>query len=366
MIERLNKINSWFDSLILEIVKPLSLAGFAMGTVDIFTRGGALATTPIFTTAWAIVQAVTIDSLFFTVWYRLFGTPWTKETWKRNICFLFIGCLLALVVAITNSIISLQQLWSLPTTRAAMDKLQIDPNQFTLIRSCLVVCICILSAYVYRNREVEQSSGTKSVPSITVQNKSVPSKSVPNKTRWWNKLLNKWNNRKMEQSVNGTVVEQSNGTVGTVPGTKSVQSGTNTTVPSKSVPPANKPVKPSGTQRNTHGTVEQSRNSGTNGTIPMEQSRNSGTVAMEQRNTSGGTVEWNSGTMEQSGGTVMEQLAEHSIVPLSEHRKNKARELFQEMTKTGTRPHLKIIAEQTGVPYSTIRKWSSELKTGTD
>ncbi len=111
----LRKFNAWFDEFILEVAKPLAILGFTMGTVDIYTRGG-LATQPLFAVPWSVVQALTIDGLFFAVWWRFFAAKWTWRTATANVGLFIIGLVLSIVATATNMILGFQQLWGVSDT----------------------------------------------------------------------------------------------------------------------------------------------------------------------------------------------------------------------------------------------------------
>jgi DNA-binding transcriptional regulator YiaG len=143
----LRRFNEWFDVFILTAAKPLSMVGFAMGTVDIFNRGG-LAINPFFSFGWSLVQAITIDGLFFAVWYRIFEHGISR--WRRFFLGI-IGVVLGFVVVVTNGILGFQQLWGVGDSQSAMVRLGIEPALFTLVRAVLVVMVAIMVAYVYRS-----------------------------------------------------------------------------------------------------------------------------------------------------------------------------------------------------------------------
>lgn len=157
-IAGLREFNTWFDEFILTAAKPLSMIGFAMGTVDIFNRGG-LATNPYFAFGWSLVQAITIDGLFFAVWYRLFEQGISR--WRRFFLGV-IGLVLAVVVVITNSILGFQQLWGVSDSQTAMVRLGIEPGAFTLVRAVLVVIVAIMVAFVSRGVTDGENTGVGS------------------------------------------------------------------------------------------------------------------------------------------------------------------------------------------------------------
>ncbi len=165
----LRKFNAWFDEFILEVAKPLAILGFTMGTVDIYTRGG-LATQPLFAVPWSVVQALTIDGLFFAVWWRFFAARWTRQTWLANIGLLIIGLVLSIVATATNMILGFQQLWGVSDSQAAMVDLGINPIYFTVTRATLVVVVTVMVSFTYfkshpeaRGGQSEQENGQQGV-----------------------------------------------------------------------------------------------------------------------------------------------------------------------------------------------------------
>jgi preprotein translocase subunit YajC len=152
VIESLRNFNNFFDAFILEAAKPLAMLGFAMGTVDIFTRGG-MAPQSWFAVSWAIIQAITIDGLFFAVWYRLFGLRWKPGERVAILALTLIGLVLGVVVIVTNTILGFQQAWGISDSQTAMVRLGIDPGTFTLTRAFLVVIVAVMVAFVYQRRQ---------------------------------------------------------------------------------------------------------------------------------------------------------------------------------------------------------------------
>ena len=145
----LRLFNIWFDGFLLEAARPLAMLGFAMGTVDIFTRGG-MAPQAWFAVGWAIIQAITIDGLFFAVWYRIGDTKWEPGKRFALVGLWIIGSILGAVAFATNAILGFQQLWGIADSQTAMLRLGIDPALFTLIRAILVVAVSIMVAFVYQ------------------------------------------------------------------------------------------------------------------------------------------------------------------------------------------------------------------------
>lgn len=148
IIGGLRRFNRFFDAFILEVAKPLAILGFTMGTVDIYTRGG-LAVSPLFAVPWSVVQALTIDGLFFAVWWRFFAAKWTWKMAAANIGLFTIGLVLAVVATATNMILGFQQLWGVSDSQAAMVRLSINPVTFTVTMAVLVVAVTIMVSFTY-------------------------------------------------------------------------------------------------------------------------------------------------------------------------------------------------------------------------
>src|SRR5438270_13857935 len=86
----LQRFNEWFDSFILEALKPLSILSMGLGTVAVFNLQG-LAIDPRFVISWAIVQALSMDGLFFATWDRLFSIKPSREKWLPIVGLSLIG-----------------------------------------------------------------------------------------------------------------------------------------------------------------------------------------------------------------------------------------------------------------------------------
>ncbi len=153
VIRFMRRFNALRDDFLLELASILLLVGFSVGTVDVLTRGG-LTAQPWFQDIWAVVQALSIDVLFFAVWGRVRRATWGG--WRANIrnsVMVFVGLLLALVAALVNGLVNVQQLLSLPDIAAAMAALGIDQVAFTIARSLLIVFVAALVALFGRSDE---------------------------------------------------------------------------------------------------------------------------------------------------------------------------------------------------------------------
>jgi hypothetical protein len=149
----MRRFNSLRDDFLLELASILLLLGFSVGTIDVLTRGG-LTAQPWFQDVWAVVQALSIDVLFFAVWGRVRCAHWGG--WKANVknsVMVFVGLLLALVAALVNGLVNVQQLLSLPNMATAMNALHIDQVDFTIARSILIVFVAALVALFGRSDE---------------------------------------------------------------------------------------------------------------------------------------------------------------------------------------------------------------------
>jgi len=110
---------------------------------------------------WSVVQALTIDGLFFAVWWRFFAAKWTWRTATANVGLFIIGLVLSIVATATNMILGFQQLWGVSDSQAAMVKLGIDPVYFTVTRAILVVTVTIMVSFTYFKSHPEARSGQK-------------------------------------------------------------------------------------------------------------------------------------------------------------------------------------------------------------
>jgi len=155
----LRSFNVWWDSFILELIKPAAILSMGLGTVAIFNLQG-LAIQPWFVVLWAIVQAVSIDGLFFATWDRLFSQ---RLRWANALAIVgltFIGLVLALIAIAINAILGFQVLWAIADSQQAMARLGISSSLFTFVRAILAVAIFIMMAYVRSHiRATEKATG---------------------------------------------------------------------------------------------------------------------------------------------------------------------------------------------------------------
>lgn len=142
-IAELKALNEWRDEILIEASTFLLIAGFIMGTVDIFV-GGGIATTLWFKVLWAIIQALAIDGLFFAVWGKVAKAQWTRANLQRNIPLVAVGLVLALVAALVNDILTYQQINGIANSIDAIKQLGIDAQTFTHTRAILVVGVGVL------------------------------------------------------------------------------------------------------------------------------------------------------------------------------------------------------------------------------
>jgi hypothetical protein len=153
-IAELKAFNEWRDDFLIEASTLLLIAGFILGTIDIFV-GGGVATTSWFKVSWAIVQALAIDGLFFAVWGRVARAQWTRGTWHRNIPMVAVGLILALVAMLVNDILTYQQVNELADSIGAIKRLGIDVQAFTAARAILVVAVGVLVQLMCRREPAQ-------------------------------------------------------------------------------------------------------------------------------------------------------------------------------------------------------------------
>jgi hypothetical protein len=148
---KLRAFNEWRDEVLIEASTFFLMIGFVAGTVDVFTKG-ELSASYGFTLAWATVQAIAIDGLFFAVWGKIAQATWSQATWFKNIMLILVGLLLAVVATLVNGILSYQELMDISNVKEAMARLGVDQALFTYARSVLVVLVAILVALFCRSK----------------------------------------------------------------------------------------------------------------------------------------------------------------------------------------------------------------------
>jgi hypothetical protein len=161
----LRAFNEWRDEFLIEASTLFLMIGFAAGTVDVFTKGG-LSASYDFTVAWAAVQAVAIDGLFFAVWGKVARASWDRATWFKNTMLILVGLLLAIVATLVNGILSYQELMNISDVKEAMARLGVDQALFTYARSVLVVLVAILVALFCRSKA---TVGAQDSPAIETE-----------------------------------------------------------------------------------------------------------------------------------------------------------------------------------------------------
>lgn len=164
----LREFNAWRDDFLIELSTLMLMIGFVAGTVDVFTKGG-LSTNYSFNVAWAIVQAIAIDGLFFAVWGRIAQATWSGATWLKNVMLIFVGLLLAIVATLVNGLLSYQELMSVANVKDAMATLHVDQAAFTYARSVLVVLVAILVALFCRSRKDTSEQAQPDIQALLAQ-----------------------------------------------------------------------------------------------------------------------------------------------------------------------------------------------------
>jgi hypothetical protein len=133
----------WLESLAVIASGPLLTLGLGVALVDLLTDGKLLATTPWLLMAWAISQAVGIDS-------QLVGSSFQLAHSLRSRRFLaaagygLLVCCLGYVGFIAAQIFSVQQAEGV-TTAQALGALGLDSTSWIVQRSALSVCLVVLS-----------------------------------------------------------------------------------------------------------------------------------------------------------------------------------------------------------------------------
>lgn len=146
----LRAFNNWRDDFLIELTTLLLMIGFVIGTIDVLTSGG-LSQVSFVNYAWAVVQAIAIDGLFFAVWGKIRRLEWTLKLAFNNIMLIVVGLLLAVVAALVNNILGYEELNHVATLAEVMSKLGVDATIFSYVRSTLVVLVSILVALFARN-----------------------------------------------------------------------------------------------------------------------------------------------------------------------------------------------------------------------
>ena len=151
----LRAFNVWRDDFLIELSTLMLMAGFIVGTIDVFTSGN-LYSVPIFNVGWAIIQAIAIDGLFFAVWGKIRRATWTWKSCFPNLMLIVVGLLLAIVATLVNGLLSYQELTKMDSIAQAMANMSIDQSTFTYARSILVVLVSILVALFAREDTSDQ------------------------------------------------------------------------------------------------------------------------------------------------------------------------------------------------------------------
>lgn len=133
-------ITDFIEASVLKLSVLFLMTGFITGTVAVLSPRFQFSANPSFNFAWSVIQAVSLDGLFFGVWFRFRDTAWS---WLR-MWYALIGTLLGVVAFMVMDTLSYQELKSMPDVSMAMTHLGINQVAFTDIRSILVVLVSIL------------------------------------------------------------------------------------------------------------------------------------------------------------------------------------------------------------------------------
>jgi hypothetical protein len=157
----LKRFNSWWDIFILEAIKPLGMLSLGLGTLAVFSVEG-LAISPWFVISWAIVQALSIDGLFFVTWDRLFSQKLMWSNLLASMGLALIGTIMLLVAIAINAIIGFQVLWLIPSSQVAMARLGISPELFTAGRAALAGVVFVMISFVRARAKVNEPTPVSS------------------------------------------------------------------------------------------------------------------------------------------------------------------------------------------------------------
>lgn len=191
----------WFDAMLIRVCQFSLLLGFVGGTVAMLSTQINLPSLMWFNVAWAIVQAISIDGLFFAVWGE-----WARgrvRGWTR-VWYFTVGCFLGCVAALVNDVISYAELNHIPSVYQTMQVLHIPEGLFSLFRSILVVLTAILLVTLPREKISQPSSqGPREAEPITIDEKSQGPR-VENTSQTVGVVANH------EESMNGCLWDQQN------------------------------------------------------------------------------------------------------------------------------------------------------------
>jgi hypothetical protein len=156
-IKLLDWINDFIEAAAMRLSKLFLMLGFITGTIAILTSKLQLASVPWFDTTWAVVQAVSLDGLFFAILGKVRDTKVWTRAWYW---YLFIAVLLGIVAALVNATLAYQELSGTSSVSGAMANMGINQSQFSYIRAGLVVLVSALVATLPRNNPSQDDTGT--------------------------------------------------------------------------------------------------------------------------------------------------------------------------------------------------------------
>lgn len=156
-------ITDFIEASVLKLSVLFLMTGFITGTIAVLSPRFQFSANPSFNFAWSVIQAVSLDGLFFGVWFRFRDTAWS---WLR-MWYALIGALLGVVAFMVMDTLSYQELRGIPDVSVAMTHLGINQVAFTDIRSILVVLVSILVSTLPKQTTV------KAVPVSTPDSQQV-------------------------------------------------------------------------------------------------------------------------------------------------------------------------------------------------
>lgn len=164
-IKALDWFNDFIEAAFMRLSKLFLMLGFITGTIAILTSQLKLASVPWFDTTWAVVQAVSLDGLFFAVLGKVRDTKvWTKPWYW----YFSISILLGIVAALVNATLAYQEVTGTASVSAAMARMGISQSQFSYIRAGLVVLVSALVATLPRER-ADQAIEQKDTDTDTIE-----------------------------------------------------------------------------------------------------------------------------------------------------------------------------------------------------
>lgn len=185
VIQWLDNAIEWLEQAITRLAIVCLIIGFVMGTISILTPKFQLSDLSWYDLLWAIVQAVSFDTLFVAVLFLVRDSfkAENRPKWYVFVWYIGVAVLLGIVASVVSTTLAYQELSQTKTIVDAMANLGISQEAFAYTRSILAVLVTALVCTLPRKKVTPVSYKDRLLNKYRRENDKLEAKLIAQKER---------------------------------------------------------------------------------------------------------------------------------------------------------------------------------------